>query len=84
MKNEDNNMETTAWAACEPVVDSVAVECDPIIGNYDGITGVGPQSLEELREDLDNVERELKDPNQWDTLKNFMTHFKQTHSAWFK
>jgi hypothetical protein len=34
--------------------------------------------------DLSVAEKEMKDPQQWDTLNNFMTGFKQTHATWFK
>lgn len=45
---------------------------------------IGPQSVEEMYADLSVAEKEMKDPQQWDTLNNFMTGFKQTHAAWFK
>ena len=45
---------------------------------------IGPQSVEEMYADLSVAEKEMKDPQQWDTLNNFMTGFKQTHATWFK
>ena len=45
---------------------------------------IGPQSVEEMNADLSVAEKEMKDPQQWDTLNNFMTGFKQTHATWFK
>ena len=56
----------------------------PLLESYDKIAGIGPQSVEEMYADLSVAEKEMKDPQQWDTLNNFMTRFKQTHATWFK
>ena len=70
---------------CEPASDNAMLEyASPLLENYDKIAGIGPQSVEEMYADLSVAEKEMKDPQQWDTLNNFMTGFKQTHAAWFK
>ena len=70
---------------CEPASDNAMLEyASPLLENYDKIADIGPQSVEEMYADLRVAEKDMKDPQQWDTLKNFMTGFKQTHAAWFK
>ena len=79
MNRKEKYTETTI-SACEPIADSAVMECPP----FDKIIGVGPQSIEELSDDIRLAEREMKDSSQWDSFSNFMTNFKQTHAAWFK
>ena len=70
---------------CEPASDNAMLEyASPLLENYDKIADIGPQSVEEMYADLSVAEKEMKDPQQWDTLNNFMTGFKQTHATWFK
>lgn len=80
MEDNLNDMEKP-WIAAEPAT----LESESSIAeNYDKIDGIGPQSVKELIDDLRSAEKEMKDPDQWDSLSNFMIGFKQTHAAWFK
>ncbi len=77
--------EKDSWMASEPAVGYTQTESrQSVLMDYDKIIGVGPQSVDELMEDLKQAERDMKNPNQWDTLDNFLTHFKQSHAEWFK
>ena len=77
--------EESVGMCCEPAMDNAMLEQEsPLLANYDKIEGIGPQSVDEMCADLRIAEKEMKDPQQWDTLNNFMTVFKQTHAAWFK
>ena len=80
MEDYLNDMEKP-WIAAEPATPERE---SSVPENYDKIDGIGPQSVKELIDDVRLAEKEMKDPNQWDSLSNFMISFKQTHAAWFK
>ncbi len=77
--------EKDSWMASEPALGYSQMESrQSVLSDYDKIIGVGPQSVDELMEDLKQAERDMKNPNQWDTLDNFLSNFKQSHAEWFK
>lgn len=86
MKKDEDYTNEECWMAAESgaLAYSPNEQHEPVLPNYDKIVGVGPQSLEELREDLKQAEREMKDPEKWDTLESFLASFKQSHAAWFR
>jgi hypothetical protein len=43
-----------------------------------------PTTLEEVKAELKEADRELKTPEAWTTLSSFLTDFKQSHSSWLK
>lgn len=73
-----------AFIAAEPAGAYAYSEDLHTVCNYDKIEDVGPLSLDELMSDLRQAEREVNNPNQWDTLDHFLTSFKNSHAAWFK
>ena len=77
--------EKDSWIASEPALGYTQMESrQSVLMDYDRINGVGPQSVNELMEDLKQTERDMRNLNQWDTLDNFLTTFKQSHAEWFK
>ena len=73
------------WLASEPAVaNALPNDGTDILSNYDRIECVGPQSVDELMSDLRQVEHDMHDASQWDTLDHFLTSFKQSHAAWFE
>lgn len=74
-----------SWIASEPALGYTQMESrQSVLMDDDRINGVGPQSVDELMEDLKQAARDMRNPNQWDTLDNFLTTFKQSHAEWFK
>lgn len=74
-----------SWIASELALGYMQMESrQSVLMDYDRINGVGPQSVDELMEDLKQAARDMRNPNQWDTLDNFLTTFKQSHAEWFK
>ncbi|MBQ8065796.1 MAG: hypothetical protein IJ144_04010 [Prevotella sp.] len=86
MKKNNDHTDDEIWMAAESgaFAYSSVEGHEPILPNYDKIKGIGPQSVDDLMEDLKQVERDMKDPNQWDSLENFLVSFKQTHASWFR
>jgi hypothetical protein len=80
------DIEKEAWMASEPAAAEYALvkERPTVLMNYDKISGVGPQSVDELKADLKRAERDMKAAEEWDTLDNFLSAFKQSHTEWFR
>ena len=43
-----------------------------------------PTSLEEVKAELKEADRELNKPEMWSSLSGFISDFKQSHSSWLK
>lgn len=43
-----------------------------------------PVTLDEVKAELKEADRELNKPEMWTSLSGFLSDFKQSHSAWLK
>ena len=46
--------------------------------------GIGPYSMSEIDQQLEEADKTLRDASQWSTLSDIIADFKQEHAAWFR
>ena len=52
--------------------------------DFDGRNFDLPMTLDEVKAELKEADRELNKPEAWTTLSSFISDFKQSHSSWLK